>query len=802
MHLTPQDAEHRLGFDRIRERLHSHVRTPYGQEKLGALRPSADAAEVARRLEKAGEMQAVLGFDDPLPLSGSVDIRPLLEHIAPEGSTASGEELADAGRVLTSLRLLHDYLKSRKVKYSGLWSVAEAIVPVQSVETTISSAIDDQGRVKDDASPVLQRITRTLADRQGKLRETLMQALRKAVSEGWATEEQPTIRGGRAVIPVRAEAKRKVQGFVHDVSATGQTVYIEPTSVLDLNNEIRELESERSREIARILAAVTAELRTHRKEIAVGLDALGRLDALAAIGRLANELGALVPALNEDRVIRLVRARNPVLLLHFRKSGPEGERREVVPLDLELGKDANTLVITGPNAGGKSVAMKSIGLMCLMAQIGIPVPADPGTSLPVLSAIFVDLGDRQSIQEDLSTFTSHLAAIRNMIEVADEGSLVLIDEAGPGTDPAEGSALAQAVLEKLTKQGALTVATTHHGGLKVFAHNTDGVVNGSMQFDRESLSPTYHFQPETPGSSYAFEIAARVGLDPVVVSRARELVGEDKVALEELIDALERTTREASEARAVIEEELAEARKAHAKYESQAETLRTERDTLRARALEEAADIVERANALVENTVREIKEAEAEREATREARKKLDEGRIRIEREVAEARQKRKDREEGKPVSMAIEVGDRVRLDQGTTTGEVVEIDGKEAVVAFGSMTTRTALNRLQKVADRAEQKVEIKAYPASPDVGAMSAVHTRLDLRGYRVDEAVGALAKFVDQAMVSGLSSVEVLHGKGTGALRNAVRDVLESRPEVTSFDSAPWNEGGDGVTIVRLS
>ncbi|MDX1420565.1 MAG: endonuclease MutS2 [Rubricoccaceae bacterium] len=815
MDLVPADAEHRLGFDRLRARLLGHSRTPYGRERLERLAPSADRAEVAQRLEAAGEMQAVLGFDEPFPLSGADDLRPILKRIAPKGAWADGEALAAVARVLRLLRALHAYLKGKKETYPALWRTGGEIVVLKALEEHIERTVDEGGQVKDDASPELARITRQIAVREGRLRETLMRALRAAISEGWATEEQPTIRGGRAVIPVRAEAKRKVPGFVHDVSSSGQTVYIEPASVLDLGNEIRELEAERRREIERILREVTGHLRHHRVEVEAGLEALGRLDHLAAVGRLANELEALVPALNDDGVLRLVRARNPVLQLHFRREaerrreegGEDGPSREVVPLDLELGGDSVTLVITGPNAGGKSVALKAVGVLCLMAQCGLPIPAAPGTTLPVFRQLFVDLGDQQSIQDDLSTFTSHLRNIQRMLEDADDRSLALIDEAGTGTDPAEGGALAESVLRRLTARGVRTIATTHHGTLKAFAHATDGVENGSMQFDRETLAPTYRFRAGVPGSSYAFEIAQRVGLDRPVVDDARRLVGESKAALEDLIAEMERQTAEAAETLAEAERRAADAERIRTDYEARLETLRADRDRLRAEALAQAEQVVRDANAAVENTIREIREAEAEKEATKEARERLE----RFKETVAERHKtvqgRVRARERRRPPSTPaasgpIAEGDQVRLDGGQAVGEVLELDGREAVVAFGQMTTRAKLDRLAKVAGPREQRVEVRAPRTGPKAD-LPAVHARrrIDVRGRRVDEAVPEVMRLVDEAVAAGVPSVEILHGKGTGALRQAVREHLAARPDVASFDSAPWNEGGDGVTVAVL-
>lgn len=814
--LFPADAEHRLGFDVLRARMDAHARTPYGLERLAALAPSWDRVEVEGRLKRAGEMQSVLGFDDPFPLGGADDIRPILVRLAPKSSYVDGEDLYAVGRVLTMLRGMHAYLTSRKAKYPALYAVAEHIVPLQALEEHVARTVDDQGRVKDDASHELLRLTRSLADRQSRLRETLLKALRSAISQGWATEDQPTIRGGRAVIPVRAEAKRKVQGFVHDVSSSGQTVYIEPAASLDLNNEIRELEAERRREIEHLLREVSGHIRAHRDEISASLESLARLDMLASIARLANEVEALVPAINDDGVIRLVRARNPVLALHFRREadrarieGTPMQPRTVVPLSVELGDEARTLVITGPNAGGKSVAMKSVGLLCLMVQCGLPIPCAPGSSLPLFTRLFVDLGDQQSIQDDLSTFTSHLHNIRRMLAEADDRSLVLIDEAGTGTDPAEGGALAEAVLGRLTRAGARTIATTHHGTLKAFAHSTDGVENGSMEFDRETLAPTYRFQSGIPGSSYAFEIAARVGLDDAVVADARRLVGEGKTALEDLIADFEARSQQAAEQLAEATRRAAEAEQIRTDYEQRLNRLRADRERLRVEALSQAEEIVQQANAAVENTIREIKEADAEKEATKAARALLEETKETIKRRKknVERRVEKRTRTAKPPTPTPapdgpIRPGDQVRLDDGTTAGEVLDIKGKEAHVAFGPLTTRVKLHRLTKVSGPRQQRVEFKAPKPERDNGvAISQVHTRIDVRGQRVEDAVPEVMHLVDEAVAANAPSVEILHGKGTGALRQAIREHLDGRSDVTSYDSAPWNQGGDGVTVVVL-
>ncbi|MFN3596413.1 MAG: endonuclease MutS2 [Rubricoccaceae bacterium] len=816
MHLHPDDAASRLGFDAVRARLAAHARTVYGAEALAALAPSADLSEVEARLARAGQMQDLLGFDDPLPLGGVPEVRPTLRLLAPRDSRADAEALADVGAVLAALRRLHDYLHARREKYPALWAVGRHIVVLGALERRLAETIDGQGRVRDDASPELLRLARALAERQARLRETLLRALRDAIAHGYATEEQPTVRGGRAVIPVRAEARRKVEGFVHDVSASGQTVYVEPASVLELNNEIRELEGQRRREVERILREVSAHVRHHRADLEAGLGALARLDAAAAAGRLGLELRALVPETGVGGPLRLVRARNPVLALHVRAEAEarraSGEadvaEREVVPLDLTLGEDFSTLVITGPNAGGKSVAMKTAGVLALMTACGLPVPAAPGTRIPLYTRLFVDLGDRQSIQDDLSTFTSHLVNVRHALAEADARALVLMDEAGTGTDPAEGGALAEAVLAELTARGVHTIATTHAGALKAFADATPGAANGSMAFDRDSLAPTYRFRAGVPGSSYAFEIATRVGLPEAVVAAARDKVGSGRLRLDELVARTEAAAAAAEAAAAEAAAARAEADALRQDYERRLAQLRASADERRAQALAQAEQILKDANAAVERTIREIREAEAEREATRAARARLDEARAAVARRQQNTARRRTRRRSPEPVAPPPEVpgpiaaGDQVRVEGTGSVGEVLEIGLREAVVAFGQLTSRIRTSRLTKVGGPRAQRVDVRA-PAGGPADPLPAVRarTRMDVRGMRVEEALPLVERFVDDAVAAAVPSVEIVHGKGTGALRQAIHAALAARRDIATFEAAPWNQGGDGVTLVAL-
>lgn len=851
MKTYPASLEEKLGFDVIRERLNDRVMSPLGRERLDRMKPARTMGWLQDELDRVQELQEAYRYDDTVPLNHVYDLRNVMKRAAPEEAYVDPEDLWQVRLVLVTLRRLKRYFEGRERDYPGLAYAVERITPLEDTEEHIRSVIDEDGSVRDDASPELHRLRRQIQQRKSQLRDTLDSALREAVKQGYATEEQPTIRAGRMVIPVRAEAKRKVDGFVHDTSATGQTVYIEPAACLRLNNEVRELESEERREIERILREATGHLRAHGSEMDANLKALAQFDLLQAKAKLANHLDAVVPTLNDEGIVDVAQGRNPVLQLHFEaihgskngassggsnggsagedRPGIEDAPREVVPLDMSLGDDFDTLVITGPNAGGKTVAMKTVGLFALMLAYGMPIPVAPHTKFALFDRLMVDIGDEQSIEEDLSTFSSHVSNLKHMLRNAGPNMLVLIDEAGTGTDPDEGGALAQAVLERLTEAGVSTIATTHHGTLKVYAHETDRVENGSMEFDQSTLRPTYRYQEGVPGSSYAFEIADRMGLEGGVLSRARELAGEQKTAMEDLIATFEKRNQE-------LEDELYEARTAREQAEKEKERfeqkwrkLDKERESFRQQALEEAERIVQDANARIEQTIKEIKEAEAEKEATKEARKRLDEYKEDLQDKREEARDSKrkgtKDDRDASPESSrsggepsgdgaapsddaeqtprrrggTIREGDRVVLDDGSTSMEVQEIEDDEAVVVMGSMHMRVDLDRLTKVGGpRREPET---GYGADVSMASLDASPS-IDVRGERVEQGVQRVQHFIDDAIAAGLNTVEILHGKGTGALREAIHDDLKRRSDVSNVRTAPIEQGGAGVTLVDLT
>jgi DNA mismatch repair protein MutS2 len=801
MKLYPDRASEKIGFDALREILSGLALSDSAAAKLRHLQPYDDAETATREQARVAEMLAMVRSANPIPLTGFPDTRSVLKRVAPEGGVAAPEELHDLKRALAAAEAARLHVSRYGDEAPGLWGVARRMVDLSALHDDLVGAIGDDGQVRDDASPELSRLRRAIRQSQARLREQVARTLEHARSEGWSIDEQPTIRGGRLVVPLRVEFKRKIEGFIHDESATGQTVYVEPASAIGLSNEVRELELEAEREVRRILTVLSQIARGQIDAIRETIQALVKLDVLHAKARLAHRLDAQPVELGAGGSLVLRKARHPLLALRFADEG-----RRVVPLDLEMDEADRALVITGPNAGGKSVALKTVGLLSVMAACGLLLPVASESRLPFFEQVVVDMGDEQTVEEDLSTFTSHVRTLKHLLAVAGPNTLALLDEAGTGTDPAEGGALAQAVIERLVEAGARSIVTTHIGALKSFAHRAEGVVNGAMLFDNDALSPTYRLAAGVPGSSFAFEIASREGLDVGLVERARSLVGEQAASVEDLLIELAEQSRRLEGERAEVARLQREAEAERAQYADRRAKIREERENLRKQALAEADRIVKDANSAVERAIREIKEAGAEKEATRAARERLGEKGD----EIARRAQKNERRRKARPKPQAepdagpprdLQPGDRVKVRGGSAVADVVEVREGEAVVASGPFKLRVPLAELRRIGGKREQTVKVKSAEAGGKIGALTA-STSLDLRGHRIDEAQAATFRFVDEAVVAGLNRVEVVHGKGTGALRTMVRELLARRPEVVAFDDAPPDQGGAGVTVAQLA
>ncbi len=770
----------KLEFDRVLDRLVRLCSSEPGRAVARALTPRCDASWIQLELQRVTEGKNLFIAEGFVPLDGIKDIAPSLSRALIENHVLTASELRDIASTLAAARTLQSFLTKRKSLFPNIAAFSERLFVDKVVEYNITQAIDESGAVRDSASKELRAIRQNIVEAAETLRKQLSIILRRVSEQEFTQEDIITTRDGRMVIPVKAEHKKHVPGFIHTSSASGATVYIEPAECLDLNNTLRELQLQEQREIERILTELTRQVREIAESLQRTLAALAEFDLLMAKAKYSIEVLGNAPRISEEKRLRLVQARHPVLL-------QKHSRDEVVPLDLDLGETTRTLVITGPNAGGKSVAMKTVGLLVLCAQSGMHIPAAAESELPVFRTVYVDIGDDQSIENDLSTYSSHLVRLKEIVEQADEHSLILIDELGAGTDPAEGAALGAAILRFLTERGALTIATTHHGTLKAFAHETPGMTNGSLEFDQETLRPTYRFRLGIPGSSYALELAHRLGFSRTILDEARTMLGAEKTSLESLIAELE---RQAQAYRQEIQDAARERARLQAlvdAYEQKMSGVKREVTEIRKKALAEAQELLRTAQGTIERTVKEIRESAAQRERVQFVRKEIQGLQKELERTQTES--------ERDSQQTDIAVGDRVRLAGATEVGEVVQIRKDEAIVLWRNGKLRVPLHKLVKEHSTQEQPQQPVFSNYTPEL------RTEVDVRGMLGDEAIEVVQRALDDALAAGLHRIDIIHGKGTGALRKRVTEFLKEYPHIHSYRLGEWNEGGSGVTVVEL-
>ena len=773
----------KLEFDKIVERVSKFALTELGRARVLAILPNTDASIIRNELQRVSEMKELLIAEGTIPIDGTRNIIASLRKIVVENQVLSIQELLDVGSSLRTSHAVHSFLSKRKSVYPRLAGFVDQLLVNKVLEYNIAQALDEQGFVKDTASKVLKQIRRDLAAAGDALRSKLENILKHVSEQHFTQDEILTTRDGRMVIPVKVEHKAHVAGFIHSSSASGQTVYIEPAETLDLNNALTELQLSEQREIYKILADLTKQVQEIRVPLEVSLMALVEIDVLAAKAKYSIEIVGNPLALAERPRIKLVQARHPVLMQRHR-------REEVVPMDINIGDDFTTLLITGPNAGGKTVTLKTVGLLTICTMAGLHVPAASESEVYPFTQLFVDIGDDQSIETDLSTFSSHLINMKETIDEVDDCSLVLVDEIGAGTDPAEGSALAAAVLSTLHQKRAMTVATTHDGFLKAFVHESEGMENASMEFDQQSLRPTYRLRIGVPGSSFAFELAERIGIAKEVLDAARKHVGVEKTKLETLIFDLERQTQELSAQLSETKNERAKLADLTQEYESKTSKIKKESVELKRKAVSEAKDLVRSAKASIERSLKEIRESNARPDVVRLARQN-------IQQMTEELYHQEPDHpEEDGPVEQ-LSVGDKVRLHDGTQIGEITQIQKESATVSWGNAKMRVRLQNLVK-----QDASHTVSYPIPRSDLPQIESKNEIDLRGLFGDEAVSQVERFLDNAYVSGLHRVDIIHGKGTGALRKRVTEFLKTCPHVKSFRFGEWNEGGMGVTVVEIA
>ncbi len=782
-----------LEFDKILEQIAGVALCPISIEQIRALQPSNQADQIQRRLDELTEMRAVLDYDDNFPLSSLPDLRPALQHLRIANRSLEIRQLIELAQFLAGARRVRGYLVARREKYPLLAEIAQPLTPLQDVETAIENAINvTDGSVKDSASPVLARLRKEIRRATVEARERLQSIVKKLAARDMLQEEVITFRDGRLVLMLKDEYRQRVPGLVHDESASGRTLFVEPMESVEMNNRIRQLQSAEREEIERILLELSNRLRLHLPKVQENLTRLVQLDVIHAKAHFSRQLDGAAPQLQKDGRLKLVGARHPLLLLSSKKA-----RAQVIALDLELGGETVTLILTGPNAGGKTVTLKTVGLLSHMALCGLHVPAQPDSQIPIFHRIFVDIGDRQSIEEDLSTFTSRLARLVEILRQTREGDLVLIDEIGSGTDPEAGAALAIAVLQELTKRRCTTIVTTHHGALKSFAHETSSVANGSMAFDRDTLQPTYQFRPGVPGASYAFEIAERLGLQKEVVEAATQLVGKEKGNIESLLAELEAKLAEQRQSAEKLKIEETRFTALAKLYEERVNALKAQERELKQKALAESEAVLQRANAAVEKAIREIREQAASREAIQSAKQELQA----VQKEIAQ--EKRSLPVEAPAADSPLREarpGMRVKWLKQSAVATVLEPpdSSRRVLVEVGTLRARVPLAELRQHEAASQARLESLPKVSSIDTPATL---PEIDLRGMRVDEALTAVDKFLDDALLAGWNEVRLIHGKGTGALRQSISNFLKKHPQTQRFHEAAMGEGDYGVTVVEL-
>lgn len=845
--IYPNNFEQKIGFDQVRHIVSVRCLSTLGKDKVEEMQFASDSEEVTRRLDEVEEFVRIIQEEDTFPNQHFFDVRPALHRASIVGMYMDEGELFDLRRSLETISQIVSFFHTEEEEpsqYPNLEHLASGVQSYPTLIRRIDGIVNKFGKIKDNASSALANIRRELAATTGSISRTLNSILRSAQAEGIVDKDvNPTVRDGRLVIPVVPALKRRIKGIVHDESATGKTVFIEPAEVVEANNRIRELEGEEHREVIRILTEFTDEVRPQIPEILESYSFLAEIDFIRAKALTAITMDAIRPELCDHPHIDWVEAEHPLLRITLEKHG-----KKVIPLDIKLSREQRILIISGPNAGGKSVCLKTVGLLQYMLQCGMLIPLKRASRAGIFRSIFIDIGDEQSIEDDLSTYSSHLLNMKNMMRESDGRTLILIDEFGSGTEPLIGGAIAEAVLRRFNDRQAYGVITTHYSNLKQFADNHKGVVNGAMLYDRHLMQALYQLQIGNPGSSFAVEIARKIGIPEEVISDASEIVGSEYIQSDKYLQDIVRDKRYWETKRQNIRQKEKQLEALIAEYEGEMEELKKSRKSVIREAKEEMKQLLQESNARIENTIRTIKEAQAEKEQTRQARQELaewkdvvndnsaDDYEARIQRKMEQlrARQERKKNKkkaspapsqvgEGHGSAMpdsphpdrgrgdAITVGSLVRIKGQQAIGTIEQINGKNATVTFGNMRTVTKLSKLElstREAARQQENEHPRAYTylskeTQEDI-SQRRLHFKqdIDVRGMRGEEALQAVTYYIDDAILLSMPRVRILHGTGNGILRTLIRQYLQTNPAVSSCRDEHVQFGGAGITVVELS
>lgn len=820
--IYPNHFEEKTGFDKVRLFVASNCLSPLGKDRVDAMAFSNDFRTIHTWLSQTAEFVRILQGDEEFPANNFFDVRYSLRRIRPEGTWLDEKEIFDLKRSLITiadiLRFLHPQ-GSDELKYPALAELAGATMVFPLLVRRIDTLLDKFGKMKDSASDRLLQIRREMTATMSSISRNLQSILRTAQAEGVVDKDvAPTMRDGRLMIPVAPAFKRKIKGIVHDESASGKTVFIEPEVVVEANNRIRELEAEERREIVRILTEFTSEVRPLIGDILHSYEFLAEIDFIRAKALFAQQIHGVMPVVEDRQGLDWSRAIHPLLFLSLQKQG-----KEVVPLDIELrADDRRILLISGPNAGGKSVCLKTVGLLQYMLQCGLLPSMDESSRMGIFDSIFIDIGDEQSIENDLSTYSSHLTHMKFFLRNGSPRTMLLIDEFGSGTEPQIGGALAEALLKRFNENGCFGIITTHYQNLKHFAEDTPGIVNGAMLYDRHLMMPLFRLAIGHPGSSFAIEIARKIGLPEAVIADASAKVGEDYINMDKYLQDIVRDKRYWETKRQNIRQREKRLEDITSRYEKDLADIHAQRKEILAKAKEDADRLLREANARIENTIREIREAQADKEQTKLARRSLEDFKSSVHDKpddndaIARKMQQLRDRAARKqqkavlpkprPEDEPLKPGDAVRLKGQTSAGEVIEVAGNQATVAFGMIKSTVKLDRLERVSrnqlKREAQKATFLSEQTTDEMHEKRLnFKQEIDIRGMRGDEALQTVTYFIDDAIQVGAQRVRILHGTGTGILRQLVRQYLATVPGVRNFHDEHVQLGGAGITVVEL-
>ena len=825
--IYPKNFEVKTGFNKIRETIKNYCICDLGKSQVDEMTFSSSFDDIKRDLNLTAEFKHIIMMSVTFPQDGYFDLRYGLKKITKENTFLSVQELFDLKRCTETLRLITQFFASRpEGEYPYMRETCQGILVSREIISAINAVMTETGEISDNASPELRRIRNEIRVKAASISNVVNRLLRNAKAQGWTeADAEINIRDGKLLIPVKSGSKRKISGIVADESASGKTSFIEPIESVELNNAVRELEFAEKREIVKILTAVSDKIRPHIPDLIEGCAILGTLDFARAKAKMAIDTNADLPILTDKPLTDMRVARHPILEKTLKAEG-----RKVVPLNIELNEHQRIIMISGPNAGGKSVCLKTTALIQYMHQCGLLTPISPNSTMGIFNDIFIDIGDEQSIENDLSTYSGHLKNMKTFVDCAGRNSLVFIDEFGTGTEPILGGAIAEAVLEKLNQRHVKGVITTHYTNLKNFATDTEGIVNGAMLYDNTCMKPLFQMETGKTGNSFAFEMAKKMGLSREILQKAEQIAGRDHIDYERRIQELEEDRR-----RLKITLENAENREKNLarqqqQYTEQTEFTLNERKNILKAAKLQADEILKNANKLIENTIHDIKRAEAEKLKTREIRRdfeqakeqistQLTEEQLALDAKIERLRQKQQERAERRakkrqekaekeaaapkpPEPIQLKTGDKVHLDDGEQVFEIMDIKDNTALLQVGYMQTFVKLSRLKPAAKKKEEKKAVPQIRINIESEKKSGGFLfGLDVRGLRGDEALEKVAKHLDDALATGKHEIRILHGTGTGALRSLIRDYLATQDIVSKWHDEKIELGGAGITVAEL-